>query len=225
MEHRRVLIYGAGGLGREVLDTLRQCAAAGQDVECAGFVVDPEFDSPAVLHGVPVYRDMAILLQSESSRIVVAIGDPSARLRAVHRVQRMCADRFTSVVHQQAYLGNGVNIGVGTMVLGVVSITTDVEVGRHVVINTATSISHDCRLGDYATLGPAVALTGGVKIGEGASLGVGANVAPRVEIGPWAVVGAATLVLHDLPADCTAIGSPARIVKRRPPEWHLAPPG
>jgi acetyltransferase-like isoleucine patch superfamily enzyme len=40
-------------------------------------------------------------------------------------------------------------------------------------------------------------------------------------IGPWTIVGAGAAVTGDLPANCTAVGVPARPIKTRPDGWHL----
>jgi sugar O-acyltransferase (sialic acid O-acetyltransferase NeuD family) len=221
MGMQSVLIYGAGGLGREVVATLDHCTRAGQEMQSAGFIVDPVFGGPDFIYDMPVYRDFSPLMANPTWRVVVAIGDPVARRQAVLRVAQAVGDRFVTVVHPAAQIGRGVKIGAGTIVLGIATITADVSIGQHVLINPATTISHDCQLGDFATLGPAVALAGGVKVGEGTALGIGVNVAPRAVIGVWSIVGAGALVLQDIPANCTAVGSPFRVIKRRRAGWHL----
>jgi len=50
----KVLIFGAGGLGREVLNVFRASAAAGRDIVCHGFIVDPEFATAPTLHDMPI---------------------------------------------------------------------------------------------------------------------------------------------------------------------------
>jgi serine O-acetyltransferase len=49
------------------------------------------------------------------------------------------------------------------------------------------------------------------KIGRGVYLGGGATIIGDVSIGDFAKIGAGTLVEHDVPAGCTAIGVPARL--------------
>ncbi len=46
--------------------------------------------------------------------------------------------------------------------------------------------------------------------------GLGANVTvlPGVTIGDRAVIGAGSVVTHDIPADCIAVGNPCRIVRK-----------
>ena len=61
----RIAIFGAGGLGREMLQVVRDIAASGREAECAAFVVDAGLDAPDALHGVPVHRDMIALLRGD----------------------------------------------------------------------------------------------------------------------------------------------------------------
>jgi acetyltransferase-like isoleucine patch superfamily enzyme len=56
---------------------------------------------------------------------------------------------------------------------------------------------------------------GGIFIGDGAWLGFGVIVLDGVRIGRGAVVAAGSIVMHDLPDDAVAFGSPARVVKMR----------
>jgi acetyltransferase-like isoleucine patch superfamily enzyme len=56
-----------------------------------------------------------------------------------------------------------------------------------------------------------------VRVGDGAWLGTGVVVLPGVTIGERVVVGANSVVVHDLPANCVAVGSPARVVRELDP--------
>jgi sugar O-acyltransferase (sialic acid O-acetyltransferase NeuD family) len=197
-----ILIIGAGGLGREVLATLR---LAGEAV--SAFLVEPGYVSPPVLHGLPVLAAAEVWLPRPGRRFVVAVGLERPR----ERLSRLLPDdRFVVVRHPAAQIGPSVSLGPGAMLIGPLSITTDVEIGAHALINPGCTIAHDCRVGAFASLGPSVALAGGVTVGEGASLGVGAVVAPKCRIGAWAVVGAGAVVIRDVPPGSTVGGVPAR---------------
>ena len=216
----RVFIFGAGGLGREVLNVLRASAAAGQRVTCCGFIVDPEFATNSTLHGLRVHNGLSVLRDDRDSRIVVALGDPSRRRAAVEKIKRVAGSRFVSAIHPAATIGGEVKMDMGVMVLGPASITTDASIGRHVVINPLVTVSHDCRLADYVTLAPAVALAGGVDVAEGAELGTGANVIPRLTVGAWSIVGAGAAVIRSVNPNSTVAGTPAREIAVRRPGWH-----
>ena len=61
-----------------------------------------------------------------------------------------------------------------------------------------------------------------VRIGSGSWLGHGVVVLPGVTIGSHVTVAAGSVVTRDLPANCVAAGSPARIVRIHDAEagWH-----
>lgn len=220
----RIVIVGAGGLGREVLQLVRDLATSGSDLACTGFFVEPRFSASGSVDGVPVLRDLGAIASDPTARFVLAIGDPSARARFAKRFATVLAGRFASLVHPSARIGGSVAIGEGSIILPLASLTVQIRVGRHVLINPQVSISHDCVLGDFATLAPAVALAGGVHIEEGAELGIGAKITPRVHVGRWSVVGAGATVIRAVDADTTVVGVPARVIRVRQPGWHEACP-
>lgn len=52
-----------------------------------------------------------------------------------------------------------------------------------------------------------------VKIGKNVWLGEGVIVMPGVEIGDGCVIGAHSIVNKSIPANCIAVGAPAKVVK------------
>lgn len=77
-------------------------------------------------------------------------------------------------------------------------------IGDDVIIrqNTTFGIARTDRLRDWPV------------IGDGADIGVGAAVLGRVGVGAGARIGANAVVVRDIPAAATAVGVPARVVKR-----------
>lgn len=214
---KRVVIFGAGGLGREVLETVRALAAVGHDIVCVGFAIDPGFAVPEAIGGLPVRCGLEAYLGQPDLHFVIALGEPAARRRAALTVSGAVGSRFANVIHPAATIGAIGSIGAGTMVLGPASITTEVTIGSHVLINPMASVAHDCVLADFATLSPAVALAGGVLVGEGAELGTGAVVLPRQKIGRWSRIGAGAVVTRPVTANTTVVGVPARPIAKRKP--------
>ena len=94
-----------------------------------------------------------------------------------------------------------------------IELADDVLLGPNVTI-----VDHTHRCGDSAVPIREQGIThdGFVKIGAGAWIGAGAIVLGHrgVSIGENAVVAAHAVLTRDLPANCVAMGNPARIVKR-----------
>ena len=212
---QRIVIFGAGGLGREVLQVLRDQQKVGMEVECLGFLVDPEFASLSSIHGMPVYQDIAPIAVDRSIQFVVAIGNPLLRFSTVGKIQAEIGSRFATVVHPSCILGDNVIVGSGSILLPGASATTDVRIGQHVVINPQVSLAHDCIVEDYVSLGPKVTLAGGVHLEQGCELGTAATIIPKQRVGCWAVVGAGAVVTASISPNVTVVGVPARALPKR----------
>jgi sugar O-acyltransferase (sialic acid O-acetyltransferase NeuD family) len=198
-------VVGAGGLGREVVAAVH---ASGKRI--GYFVVEPGYPLQPIAD-LPVRDDAEAW--SAAGPFVVAIGKSRSRLRIVDRLaQRPIGVRFAAVQHPAAVIGPRVSLGPGTLIIGPLSITADVVVGHHVLLNPGCTVAHDCRIDGFANLGPGVTLAGGVVVEEGADLGAGAVVTPRCRVGAWAVVGAGAVVVRDVPPGVTVIGVPARSI-------------
>jgi acetyltransferase EpsM len=77
------------------------------------------------------------------------------------------------------------------------------------------SVAHDCVLGDFVNINPGATICGWAQIGEGAYIGAGAVVKDKAKVGAWSIVGAGAVVIKDIPANVTAVGVPARVIKQR----------
>jgi sugar O-acyltransferase (sialic acid O-acetyltransferase NeuD family) len=219
----RLVIIGAGGSARDVLDIVDACNEARGEFDVAGFVVDPAYGAPGtIVNDRPVLGGFDWLLAHAGEvHAICAVGAPELRRRLCLRAAALGV-RFCNVIHPRVEStrwvrwGTGVSIGTGSI------ITNRVVIGDHVQVNNACTIAHDCALGDYATLAPGVRLSGNVTLGEGAYVGTGASVIERRRIGAWSVVGAGAAVVRDVPDDTVAVGVPCRPIKSRPKGWHLS---
>ena len=214
----KIMIFGAGALAREALQIIRDLQASGNAVECCGFVVDPSIETPGLVKGLPIFRGLRAAFTDSDLRFVIALGDGRARARIAAELTRTVGPRFASLVHPKSWIGADVCIGLGCIIFGNTSVTTDVVISEHVVINPGSTVAHDVTIGSFATLSPGVDLAGHVRVGEGSMIGTGASVIPRIAIGSWAVVGAGAVVVRDVPDEATVVGVPARIASRCPDE-------
>jgi serine O-acetyltransferase len=101
-----------------------------------------------------------------------------------------------------------------------VSIHPSASIGTSVFLDHATgiivgalaSIGDDVTIYQNVTIGRTEADPGRApKIGRGVLLSNGATILGDISIGDYAKVGAGSVVTHDVPAGCTAVGVPARL--------------
>jgi len=216
---RPIIIIGTGGMGRDLHALLRDLEVVTPGLEVIGFLDDDARRLGELVHGLPVLGGTSWVSGNPSVDVAVGIGSPAGKRRVVQRLRELGA-RFPSLVHPSAVVGGDVEIGEGTIVSAGCVLTTDIRVGAFVTINTLCSLAHDDVVGAYASLAPGVHLAGNVHVGEGADIGTGAVTVQGVEIGEWSIVGAGTVVVCDVPANVTAVGSPARVVKQWAAGWH-----
>lgn len=57
-------------------------------------------------------------------------------------------------------------------------------------------------------------ISNGIIIGDGVWIGQNAIILPGVSIGDKSIIGAGSVVTHDVPSYCVAVGNPARIIKK-----------
>ncbi len=209
------LVIGAGGHAKVVIDALLAsgCAVPG----C--YDDDPALLGSEPVPGVPVVGGSSSLVSNwrKGLKVVIAIGENGLR----RRLSVLWDVEYGVALAPSAVLGRGVAAGPGAMILPSATVNIDSIIGSHAILNTSCSIDHDCRVGDYAHVAPGCALGGNVVVGEGAFLGIGTRVIPGIRIGRWSIVGAGAVVTKDVPDNCTAVGVPARVIKRREEGWHL----
>lgn len=100
--------------------------------------------------------------------------------------------------------------GCGTVLpAGSVS-TTEVTVGRHVVVMPDVTLVHDDTVAGFATLCAAVAPHGHVVVQEHVHLGMGSSVQEHTTVGARSVLGLGALLPTDFPSDQTWTPVPAR---------------
>lgn len=204
----RVMVLGAGGHAKVVIDVLR---AAGHDV-VAVFDDDPArqgqtFRDAPVMGMTDVAASWAIA--AGVGHFIVAIGQNAARLRLGQRLEA-AGLRPLAAVHPSAVLAPSVVVGGGTVVMAGVCINADSRLGRHVIINTGARIDHDCLIGDGAHVAPGAVLCGNVQVGELAFLGAGTVVIPGIGLGAGAAAGAGSVVVRPVQENQKVRGVPAR---------------
>ncbi|MDP8992210.1 MAG: acetyltransferase [Actinomycetota bacterium] len=209
----RLVVIGAGGHGREVCDIVDAVNRAGSALELVG-VVDERGDEQGLLirRGITMLGGNEVLRSLDASYLI-GVGSAEAR-RAVDELASAAGLEPTSLVHPTAVLGSEVSIGPGFIAFPYAVVTTNVAMGRHVHLNVGATVSHDCTLGDYVTLSPGSHVSGNVRLGDGVTLGVGAVARQGVTVGDGTLVGAGGVVVDDLPPGLTAVGVPARPIRR-----------
>lgn len=208
-----MLVFGAKGLGKEVLDICIQ----DERFADVSFYDDISTDLPAMLydkyHILRHIDEAANYFRSVDNRFVIGIGGPKLRELAYNKFSEIGGVPQT-IISDRSYVGTFAQLEAGVNVMVNSVITNDARIGKGCLINQMASISHDVVLGDFVEVCPAVAIAGNCKIGNYVFLGTNCTILPNVKIGNNVIVGAGTVVISDVPDNCTVVGVPGRIIKQ-----------
>lgn len=209
----RVLIVGAGGHGQVVADILLSISRQGGRLEPVGYVDDDVRLLGVARLGLPVLGVVAKAIEIDHAAAIVAIGGNDVR-RRIYRNLAAREERFATAIHPSAILGRSVEIGSGTVICAGVVVNPGSFVGSNAILNTGCVVEHHCTIADHTHIAPGVCMGGEVSIGAGSLVGIGAVILPGVRIGEACVVGAGAVVTRDLADGVTAVGAPARTMRR-----------
>ena len=212
-----LVIFGAGGLGREVLGLLHQLNAARPTWAVRGFYDDRAPATPHVA-GLPYLGTSAGLLSAAAASaaplaVAVAVGSPAGRAAVVARLASPHLS-FPALVHPAVALAPHQRIALraGCIIQQGCLLTCDITLGRFVLLNLGCTVGHDAVLDDFCSLMPHANVSGAVHLAAGVYLGANATVIQGVRIGANTVVGAGAVAVRDLPANVTAVGVPAKAI-------------
>lgn len=210
-----IVVVGAGGFGREVIDVIDAINAAAPEPvwQLVGVVDDAPTDvnlERVARRGVDFIGATDVPLQWPSPvSYVIGIGSP--------RVRRLLADRYdaahfraATLVHPSVTQGFGVAIGDGSVLCAGTRLTTNITLGRHVHLNLNVTVGHDTYLGDFVSVNPLASISGDCTIEDEVLVGVAGVVLNGLTVGRGATVGGSACVVRDVSGGVVVKGVPAR---------------
>ena len=206
----KIAIYGAGGLGKEVkviIDAIN-AQQSGREYDFIGYF-DDHRSAPDVIGGLTELNQW-----SDPMQLVLAIGNPSIKVGLAEQISNIHVS-YATLIHPRAEIGNDkhVRIGEGSIIASGAQLTTDIVIGRHVLINLNVTVGHDSSILDFSSIMPGANISGQVLVRKASLIGAGANVLNGIVVGENATVGAGAVVVKDVENATTVVGVPAKVIK------------
>ncbi len=211
---KKIAVFGAGGFGREVHDMIEQINSADKQYEFIGFF-DDGIEKGTIINDYPVLGGVRELNQIESELcIAIAIGNPIIKHKIVEKINNPNIS-FPTLIHPNVFIGNTRfnKIGAGCIICAGNIITVNIVIEDFVILNLSCTVGHDTVIGRFSSFMPTVNISGEINIGECVYVGTGAKIINQLNIGKNSIIGSGAVVATDLPANCTAVGVPAKVIK------------
>ncbi|MCU0443487.1 MAG: acetyltransferase [Microscillaceae bacterium] len=195
-----MLIYGAGGHAKVVLDYLQTLK-----IDLAGVFDDDLSKHFFYQYAIRAY-DADFLPEVP---LLITVGDNFLRRQISQKIKHSLG----KLIHPSAIVSPQSRLAVGTVVFAGVIVQSEAQIGKNVILNTTALVEHDCQVADYVHIAPRATLCGAAQVGEGTLIGAGAVVLPQVKVGKWSKIGAGAIVNQDIPDYAIAVGNPAKIIQ------------
>lgn len=203
-----LIIVGASGFGREVLQWVKHCNVIKNTWNIKGFIDD----NTQALDG---YQCDYIVIDSiknyniqEGDHFAIAIALPKVKKIVVEILQSRGA-KFATIVHPTAIVSEFCKIGDGVIITANAKISPNVKVGNFVTL-LGSGLGHDAIVEDFCTITGNCSINGYVTLGEGAFIGSNSCIAPGKKVGAWALVAMGSMVIMNVRPNTKVMGNPAK---------------
>ena len=211
---KKIVIYGAGGCGREVASIIEVLNSISPRYSIVGFVDDTEsFRAGDTINGYSWLGQKEWLLKHKDEFLCVCAIGTSHNRAVLQKELSQKGVQFETIIAYGTYIGPYSKIGNGCILYGGITISANCVVGDGVLLNQGCNIGHDSVIGDFTSIMPGTGISGGVKIGSEVSIGGHAFIIPGRKIGDNAVIAAGSVVFTNVKAGTTVLGNPARRIK------------
>lgn len=210
---KKILIFGAGGFGREVQWLIERINQKNPIWNIEGYLddgVEPgtEIAGYYVLGGIEKLREY-----DEQTAVVCAIGSANMREKIISKIKNMGKYEFPNLIDPGVQMSDRISFGEGNIICAGNILTVDIIIRDFVILNLSCTVGHDVVMESFVTVYPGVNISGCTEVKKGVELGTGSRIIQGKTIEKNAIIGAGAVVIKDIVESGTYVGTPAKKVK------------
>lgn len=206
-----LVIVGAGGFGRELLQYAIDASRSMQELSVKGFLDDDVRKAVKSVNqlGARIVGNTTDYRIDFCDRLLISIGDPATRRSIFERLHQRGAKYFT-LVHPTAYVAPTAHLEQGCIVAPFAFVGSFAHIECNALLNLYAVAGHDVRIGAHSVLSPHAVVNGGSIVGQQVFIGTHAVTAPGVRIGGGCKVSAGAVLYREAPEQSLVTGNPAK---------------
>lgn len=207
-----IVIYGAGGFGKEIACLLKQINDVSPEWNLLGYIDDGLPVGSENRYG-RVIGNMGTLLKWNDGElnVVVSIASPKVLDKIKETIHNPLIV-FPNILapNVNVFDSDAVTMGKGNVFFFGCRISCDVEIGDFNICVGLNSFGHDVKVGSCNVFSPSVRLSGCVMVGNKNFFGVGSTVLQGLKVGNDIRLGAGSVLMTKPKNGCLYIGNPAK---------------
>lgn len=191
----KLALFGYGGHAREVAAQIDNDVTFFVDDQYANGVAKPisEFDPSEYM-------------------MMVAVADSRDRFDIVQKLPKE-TKYFTYIHPTVLIMDDNIKIGEGSFIGAYSILTTNINIGKHAILNRGNHIGHDTIIKNYFSAMPGAIVSGNVTIHDLVYMGTNSSVKEKLSIHSLTTIGSNSTVVKHINQPGTYVGCPAKQIK------------
>ena len=191
----KLALFGYGGHAREV------AAQINDDIT---FFVDDAY-SNEVAKPISEFDPTEYMM-------MVAVADSRDRFDIVQKLPKE-TKYFTYIHPTVLIMDDNIKIGEGSFIGAYSILTTNINIGKHAILNRGNHIGHDTIIKNYFSAMPGAIVSGNVTIHDLVYMGTNSSVKEKLSIHSLTTIGSNSTVVKHINQPGTYVGCPAKQIK------------
>jgi sugar O-acyltransferase, sialic acid O-acetyltransferase NeuD family len=207
-----LIIIGAGGCGREVLQWAKDINESKIQWNIKGFIDDDLEALENKRCSVKIISSIDKYEICDNDEFICCIGNSKIRKLVTDKLKAKGAV-FTNIIHPNAIIADSCILGEGVIIYPYALVSDNAEIGDGCIVNMYSSVAHDSVLGEYCTISAHCDITGMCNLGERVFMGSTSHIVPGSRIGNDVYICAGSTVMTRIRDGKKVMGNPAKMIK------------
>lgn len=206
----KIVIFGAGGFGREVAFLIKQInQKSGKKWDLIGFIDDNAEILGTLVNGIPVIGNGQYLIDHKENLSVIIALCHKGKDTIIKTLLNNKYLSFPNILWPDLIFDDTNMLGVGNIICHGAYMTCNIEIGNFNIFNGCTGLGHDVKIGDYNLFGPNSFIAGEVKIGDSNIFTMNVSVLQQKKIGNGNTINLNSVIIRNIDDNGTYFGVPA----------------